>query len=111
MSTVFADAFYFVARLNRQDQQSGEDAVKSAGQKYLPRLDSQTDEEFLAYRNRAAFFNATARSAEGFVGLIFRRAPFVKVPEVHHNRQRLSRILRVNEREAILTLAAQGWAI
>jgi hypothetical protein len=27
----------------------------------------------LAYRNRAAFFNATARSAEGFVGLIFRR--------------------------------------
>jgi hypothetical protein len=56
-------------------------AVKSAGEKYLPRLDSQSDEEFLAYRKRASFFNATARSAEGFIGLIFRRPPFVKVPE------------------------------
>src|SRR6516162_8021430 len=64
-----------------RDVLSGEDAVKAAGEKYLPRLDSQTDEEFLAYRKRAAFFNATARSAEGFIGLIFRRPPFVKVPE------------------------------
>ena len=28
-----------------------------------------------------SFFNATARTAEGYVGLIFRRPPFVKVPE------------------------------
>ena len=60
---------------------AGEDAVRSAGEKYLPRLDSQSDEEFLAYRKRASFFNATARSAEGFIGLVFRRPPFVKVPE------------------------------
>ncbi len=64
-----------------RDVLAGEDAVKAGGEKYLPRLDSQTDEEFLAYRNRAAFFNATARSAEGFIGLIFRRPPFIKVPE------------------------------
>src|SRR4051794_20039186 len=64
-----------------RDVLAGEDAVKSAGEKYLPRLDSQTDEEFLAYRKRASFFNATARSAEGFIGLIFRRPPFIKVPE------------------------------
>src|SRR5580765_3559210 len=64
-----------------RDVLAGEDAVKAGGEKYLPRLDSQTDEEFLAYRKRAAFFNATARSAEGFVGLIFRRPPFVKAPE------------------------------
>jgi hypothetical protein len=67
--------------LRARDVLAGEDAVKSAGEKYLPRLDSQTDEEFLAYRKRASFFNATARSAEGFIGLIFRRPPFVKVPE------------------------------
>src|SRR5712664_3299042 len=67
--------------LRARDVLAGEDAVKSAGEKYLPRLDSQSDEEFLAYRKRASFFNATARSAEGFVGLIFRRPPFVKVPE------------------------------
>jgi hypothetical protein len=68
--------------LRARDVLAGEDAVKSAGEKYLPRLDSQTDEEFLAYRKRASFFNATARSAEGFVGLIFRRAPFIRIPEV-----------------------------
>jgi hypothetical protein len=73
-----ANAFDWV---RARDVLSGEDAVKSAGEKYLPRLDSQTDEEFLAYRKRASFFNATARSAEGFIGLIFRRPPFVKVPE------------------------------
>jgi hypothetical protein len=67
--------------LRARDALAGEDAVKSAGEKYLPRLDSQSDEEFLAYRKRASFFNATARSAEGFIGLIFRRPPFVKVPE------------------------------
>ena len=66
-----------------RDVLSGEDAIRSAGEKYLPRLDTQTDEEFLAYRKRASFFNATARSAEGFIGLIFRRPPFVKVPESH----------------------------
>jgi hypothetical protein len=64
-----------------RDVLSGEDAVKAAGVKYLPRLDSQTDDEFAAYCKRASFFNATARTAEGYVGLIFRRPPFVKVPE------------------------------
>src|SRR5437762_12970390 len=67
--------------LRARDVLAGEDTIKSAGEKYLPRLDSQTDEEFMAYRKRALFFNATARSAEGFIGLIFRRQPFVKVPE------------------------------
>ena len=64
-----------------RDVLSGEDAVKAAGEKYLPRLDSQTDDEFAAYRKRASFFNATARTADGYVGLMFRRPPFVKVPE------------------------------
>ena len=64
-----------------RDVSAGEDAVKAAGEKYLPRLDCQTDDEFGAYRKRASFFNATARTAEGYVGLMFRRPPFVKVPE------------------------------
>lgn len=70
-------AAWFRAR----DVLAGEDAVKAAGERYLPRLDSQSEEEYLAYRNRASFFNATARTADGYIGLIFRRAPFVKVPE------------------------------
>ena len=69
------------AWLRARDVIAGEDAVKFGSVRYLPRLDSQTDEEYAEYKERAAFFNATARTAEGFVGLIFRRPPFVKVPE------------------------------
>ena len=64
-----------------RDVLNGEDAVKAAGERYLPRLDSQSDDEFAAYKARASFFNATARTAEGYVGLIFRRPPFIKTPE------------------------------
>lgn len=55
--------------------------MKSAGEKYLPRLETQSDDEYLAYRTRASFFNATARTADAYVGLLFRRPPFVKLPE------------------------------
>jgi len=64
-----------------RDVIAGEDAVKEAGEKYLPRLDSTSDAEYAAYKARAAFFNATARTADGYVGLIFRRVPFIKLPE------------------------------
>lgn len=67
--------------LRARDVIAGEDAVKSAGEKYLPRLEAQTDEEYSAYRARASFFNATARTADGYLGLLFRRPPFIKVPE------------------------------
>jgi hypothetical protein len=63
-----------------RDVIAGEDAVKAAGEKYLLRLDSQSDEEYAAYRARASFFNATARTADGYVGQIFRRTPFIKLP-------------------------------
>ncbi len=53
------------ARLRARDFIAGEDAVKSAGEKYLPRLEAQTDEEYDAYRPRASLFNATARTADG----------------------------------------------
>lgn len=58
---------------------AGEDAIKCGGEKYLPRLEAQTDEEYGAYRDRASFFNATARTADGYLGLLFRRPPFIKV--------------------------------
>src|ERR1044072_1469375 len=60
---------------------AGEDTVKAAGIRYLPRLDFQSDMDYAAYKSRAAFFNATARTAEGYLGLIFRRPPFQKFPE------------------------------
>ena len=70
-----------VAWQRARDVIAGEDAVKAAGIKYLPRLDSQTDDEYLAYKSRASFFNATSRIADGYVGRIFRRDPTFKLPD------------------------------
>jgi hypothetical protein len=67
------------AWLRARDVIAGEDAIKCGGEKYLPRLEAQTDEEYGAYRDRASFFNATARTADGYLGLLFRRPPFIKV--------------------------------
>jgi len=64
-----------------RDVMAGEDAIKAAGIRYLSKLDSQTEEEYAAYKSRASFFNATARTAEVYLGLIFRRPPFIKVPD------------------------------
>jgi len=50
---------------------AGEEAAKAAGVRYLPKLDAQTEDEFAAYKARASFFNATARTVDGFFGLIF----------------------------------------
>ena len=69
--------------LRARDVIAGEDAVKSAGENYLPRLDSQSEDEYKAYKARACFFNATSRTADGFLGLLFRRDPSVKLPDRH----------------------------
>lgn len=69
------------AWVRARDVIAGEDAVKAAGEKYLPKLDSQSADEYLAYKMRASFFNAAARTAEGFVGLLFRRDPAVRLPD------------------------------
>ena len=77
-----------------RDVYAGEDAVKAAGTRYLPRLDSQSDEEYLAYKSRASFFNASGRTADGFVGLILRRLPVFKIPEGNSGAGRaMSRLL------------------
>ena len=59
---------------------AGEDAVKAAGELYLPRLTAQSDDDYNAYRTRASFFNATSRTADGYVGMVFRRSPFQRLP-------------------------------
>jgi hypothetical protein len=64
-----------------RDAFAGEDAVKAGGERYLPRLDAQTTKDYEMYLARASFFNATARTADGFVGLIFRREPTFRRPD------------------------------
>jgi hypothetical protein len=64
-----------------RDVIAGEAAVKAAGERYLPRLESQTDDDYKTYKMRAAFFNATARTLDALSGLVFRADLSLKVPK------------------------------
>ena len=64
--------------IRARDLLAGEDAVKAVGEKYLRRLEAQSDDEYKAYQSRACFFHATRRAADAFVGLV-KWAPRKKV--------------------------------
>lgn len=74
----------YKASLNRwamcRDVLDGEEAVHLAGAKYLPALTGQSGDEYRAYVQRTPFYNATARTVDGFVGMIFRKDPVVDAP-------------------------------
>lgn len=61
----------------------GEERVKEAGDRFLPRLSDQSAASYDAYRNRAMFYNATARTIDGLRGAIMRKAPIVEFPAAH----------------------------
>ena len=67
----------------------------------------QTDAEYAAYKARAFFFNATSRTADGFVVLIFRRAPFVRLPDVKTG---VGLALQRFENDVDLSATNLGWA-
>ena len=72
----------FAPKWNRmRDVLAGEDKVKAQGEKYLPKLTGQTDDEYNAYKTRAEFFDATSRTHSGLLGLIFENDPSVIVPK------------------------------
>jgi hypothetical protein len=64
-----------------RDVLAGDRAIKRAGEKYVARLDSQSDDEFRAYIERGSFYNATSRTVSGYVGMIFRRDPVLQLPD------------------------------
>lgn len=63
--------------LRCRDVESGEDAVKLAGEKYLPQLSGQETPEYDAYKLRALFYNATARTIQAILGAVFRKPTIV----------------------------------
>lgn len=61
-----------------QDVMDGEDAVRSRGETYLPKINvKQEDADYAAYNARACFFNGTKRTAEAMTGFIFRKPPTI----------------------------------
>ena len=64
-----------------KDFTNGEEAVKKAGVVYLPKLSGQTTPKYVAYKQRAIFYAAAARTVAGLVGAIFRKAPVIALPK------------------------------
>lgn len=63
-----------------RDVVDGEDAVHKAGERYLPKLKGQDAADYASMVQRAPFYNATARTIDGLVGMLFRKDPVVTVP-------------------------------
>lgn len=60
-----------------RDTISGERAIREGGVKYLPRPSGMDDPEWKCYLERAHFFGATGRTADGLHGSIFQKAPVI----------------------------------
>lgn len=67
--------------LRAREVAAGADAVKAAGERYLPKLSGDNTEEYDRYKNRADFYNGTARTVTGFKGMVFRKPVELKEAE------------------------------
>lgn len=63
-----------------RDVVAGEDAVHARGEEYLPRLTEQSSRDYAAYVQRTPFYNATARTIDGLVGMVLRKEPQIDAP-------------------------------
>ena len=63
-----------------RDCVAGQESIHEKGVKYLPRLSGQSDNDYKAYKARAAFYNATGRTVDGLSGMVFRKEPTINVP-------------------------------
>lgn len=62
------------------DAVEGQNAVHAAGVMYLPKLKDQEQTAYDAYKLRASFFNASGRTLDGLVGMIFRKPAVLDIP-------------------------------
>jgi hypothetical protein len=53
----------------------GEDVIKEAGDRYLPKLTGQNIEDYKRYKEKAQFFGGTGRAADGMHGDVFSKPP------------------------------------
>lgn len=60
---------------------NGQQAVKDAGTRYLPRLTGQTDAEYEAYKMRALFYSITSKTISALVGMAMDQPPSLKYPD------------------------------
>lgn len=66
-----------------RDSIIGEVEIKRKNERYLPKMEGMTKEEYEAYLSRAVFFNMTQRTLTGLLGTLFRRNPVIdSLPDV-----------------------------
>lgn len=63
-----------------RDAVEGQDAIHAGGETYLPALTGQETADFNKYRDRAAWYNATGRTLQALIGLIFRKDEEEELP-------------------------------
>lgn len=73
-----------------RDVIAGEYAIKTKSTRYLPRLPGHSDDAsgndaYSIYLEYAHFYPATARTAQGLRGLVFRKDPVVNIPKKLEN--------------------------
>lgn len=64
-----------------RDCYDGADAIKSKGEKYLPRLSAQSQSDYDNYKFRALFFPITGKTCATLVGLSMSEEPEVTYPD------------------------------
>ncbi|MAR57109.1 MAG: hypothetical protein CMM93_08000, partial [Rickettsiales bacterium] len=64
-----------------RDCVTGQRAVHAARDTYLPMLSGQERKQYDAYLKRALYMNATGRTVEGMVGMVFRKYPTIALPD------------------------------
>jgi hypothetical protein len=60
---------------------AGEDVIKLEGTEYLPKPSGMSDDEYLSYKDRAAFYELTARARDAMIGLVAKKKPAFRAPE------------------------------
>ena len=63
----------------------GQERMHIEGETYLPKLSGQNNKEYLAYVERALFYNATQRTVDAMTGLLFRKEPMITIPKAIEN--------------------------
>ncbi|NOQ31812.1 MAG: DUF4055 domain-containing protein [Helicobacteraceae bacterium] len=63
-----------------RDTISGDKSIKARGTTYVPKLDSQSPEDYETYLNRTVFSNYISRTKEGLLGLAFAKKPITDMP-------------------------------
>lgn len=63
-----------------RDVSDGQDAIRAAGEAYLPKLKDETSDDYKARLKRSNFFNGTWRTLAVLTGMLFRKPPQKDVP-------------------------------